>query len=123
MEEQKGYGLALGIDIVAGVLSGAAFLNSVGKFYDDKNNCMNVGQTFMAIDPIQVYGEEFYDVMERYVDTVRSSRRIENKDISLPGDNKWRNRRNSFENGIKLDITTIEKINQCLKENNIELYI
>lgn len=119
MEGHKGYGLALAIDMLSGVLSGAAFLNGVGKFYSENGECMNVGQTFIAIDPVQVYGEEFFGVMDGYSNAVRESASIGSAPVSMPGDNKARNRMRSAESGIELELTTAEALNRCLVESGL----
>lgn len=114
MEGYKGYGIALMIDVLAGVLSGAAFLNNVRRFYSEDNKCMNVGQTFIAIDPQQIYGNEFYDLMDNYVVEIRKSSSLDGRSVNIPGDNKIKCRKKSIETGINLQQTTIEKLNQCL---------
>lgn len=111
MEGHKGYGLALTIDVLSGVLSGAAFLNGVGKFYSEDNKCMNVGQTFIAIDPMQIYGDEFYDTMDTYVDTVHKSQALNNQIVRVPGENKLLMKKNSVKNGINIDINILESLN------------
>lgn len=119
LEGYKGYGLAMMIDIMAGVLSGAAFLNKVGKFYSEDNQGMNVGQTFIALDPLQVYGEGFYELMDQYVETIRTSESREGAEISLPGDHKWNSRASSMKKGIALEAAAIEKLNQCMRDRAI----
>ena len=84
----KGYGIAMMIDILSGVISGASFLNKVGRFYSEDNACMNVGFTFIAIDPKVVFGEDYELVMEEYVDMLRNSEATEGCMISLPGDDR-----------------------------------
>jgi len=46
----KGYGLALMVDLFAGVLSGAAYLTHVNSWLDDPEKPGNLGHFFMAID-------------------------------------------------------------------------
>jgi len=46
----KGYGLALIVDLFAGVLSGAAYLTHVNSWLDDPEKPGNLGHFFMAID-------------------------------------------------------------------------
>jgi (2R)-3-sulfolactate dehydrogenase (NADP+) len=116
MAGHKGYGLALTIDILAGVLSGAAFLNNVGKFYSEDNKCMNVGHTFIVIDPTQVYGEGFYNLMDDYKETVHKSKSTKGIQVKLPGDNKMSRKVDSIKNGVILDIKTVESLNRCLVE-------
>ncbi len=120
LEGYKGYGLAMSIDIIAGVLSGAAFLNKVGKFYREEKGCMNVGQSFIAIDPLQVYGEDFYERMEHYVETIRTSESREDTEISLPGDHKWRCRKQSMENGIPIAAATALSIHQWISDSALK---
>ncbi len=46
----KGYGLALMVDLLAGVLSGAAYLTHVNSWLDDPDQPGNLGHFFMLID-------------------------------------------------------------------------
>lgn len=120
MEEHKGYGLSLTIDILAGVLSGAAFLDGVGKFYSESNRPMDVGQVFIAIDPVKVYGKAFNTVMDSYVEKVYNSSPIGLQKVRVPGQNKMAKKRDSEVNGIELSAKTIELLNQCLRECGID---
>lgn len=99
----KGYGLAMMIDILAGVLSGAFYLNRVNRFYSDNSACMNVGQFYMAIDPVTVLGANFYEIMRDYISTIRSSEKIDQtKSIALPGDDRIQNIQYNRSNGIDI---------------------
>lgn len=84
----KGYSIALLIDILSGLLSGAAFLNNVGRFYSAQNTPMNVGFCCIAIDPKIVLGDDYGSLIYKYVETIRNSSRICDKPISLPGDDR-----------------------------------
>lgn len=84
----KGYSIALLIDILSGVVSGASYLNKVGRFYSEDGNGMNVGFCCIAIDPYAVIGEDYDDRINDFVKTIRNSERIGTDDISLPGDRK-----------------------------------
>lgn len=94
----KGYGISMMIDILSGVLSGAAYLNKVGRFYSDDNGCMNVGFQFIVLDPKQVLGEEYADIIADFVQSIRNSEAIEGRKIVLPGEDrlqyykKWENK-------------------------------
>ena len=90
----KGYGIAMMIDILSGVLSGAAYLNKVGRFYTESKNGMNIGFQFTVIDPKQVLGEEYDNIIAEYVSLLRNSKRIEGKTIILPGDDRLNHKRN-----------------------------
>lgn len=88
----KGCGIAMIIDILSGVLSGAAYLNRVGRFYSDHNDCMNVGFYITVIDPLQVLGDGYDETINDFVDTLRNSKHAEGATISLPGDDRLKNR-------------------------------
>lgn len=84
----KGYSIAMLIDLLAGALSGAAFLNKVGRFYCEDKASMNVGFFLTVIDPYAVYGEDWGKVISDYVKTARESKTFENEKIALPGDDR-----------------------------------
>lgn len=89
----KGYGIAMMIDILSGVLSGAAYLNKVGRFYTEDNACMNVGFQFIVLDPKQILGEEYSVVIKDFVSQLRSSKSIDGCSIILPGDDRLKYKR------------------------------
>ena len=84
----KGYGIAMLIDLISGLVSGAAYLNNVGRFYSTDNKCMNVGFCCIAIDPKVVMGKEFDTAIAKYVETVRNSERSGEGPICMPGDDR-----------------------------------
>ena len=84
----KGYAISMLIDILSGVVSGAAYLNKVGRFYTQDNSVMNVGFCCIAIDPYIVLGEEYSDIINDYVNSLRNSQKIDGQEISLPGDDR-----------------------------------
>lgn len=112
----KGYGIALMIDLLSGMLSGAGYLNKVGKFYSANGAPMNVGHMFVAIDPTQVYDGDFYLDMDEYINTIRSSKTAEGKLISVPGDRKYAARKRAIKEGVEIDdesVKRLEKLFEC----------
>lgn len=99
----KGYGLALMIDVLAGVLSGAGYLDKVGRFYSSDFACMNVGFSFLAIDPKQTYGEGFEVLMANYVARIQTDERVDStQEIALPGFDRLENKEKNQEQGIEI---------------------
>lgn len=84
----KGYAISMLIDIVSGVLSGAAYLNKVGRFYSEDNNSMNVGYYLTVIDPEVVCGDEYDKEISQFVDMLRNSASVDGQSICLPGDDR-----------------------------------
>lgn len=81
----KGYAIAMLIDILAGVLSGAAWLDKVGRFYSETEDSMNVGFYMTVIDPAVVCGEEYRNQIKEFVKRIRSSKAVDGKTVVLPG--------------------------------------
>lgn len=119
MAGYKGYGLAMMVDILSGMLSGASYLNEVGKFYGN-NTCMNVGFAFMVIDPKQIYGEEFYENMDKYVKKIKNSEKIGEKAIIIPGENRLDKRDYNKQHGIALEDNIVIKIEQLLQKYEVK---
>lgn len=84
----KGYGIAMLIDLISGLVAGAAYLNNVGRFYSADNKGMNVGFCCIAIDPKVVLGEEYDSAIAEYVKTIRNSERSGEGPICMPGDDR-----------------------------------
>lgn len=111
MAGPKGYGLAMMFDILAGLLSGSAYLNDVGRFYSSDNSSMNVGQVFIAIDPTMIMSTDFYNKMDEYISTLHKS----GEDVRYPGENKMRMLNDSLRYGVELSSDTVLNINSYLK--------
>lgn len=111
MEGFKGYGLALVIDVLAGLLSGAAWQNSVKRFYNETGDPMNVGHFFMVIDPEKVMGKIYWTLIKNYVDNIRNSSRVaEDTPIAVPGDDKNFAKSKNTIDGIEIADTTAEAL-------------
>lgn len=86
----KGYGLALMVDVLSGILSGAAF----GPYVSNLRRLdapQNVGHFFAALD-ISAFmdPQEFLGSMERLVRDIKEARRAAGKEeIYLPGEIEW----------------------------------
>lgn len=110
MAGNKGYGIALTIDILSGMLSGAGFLNKVNKFYSLNGEPMNVGHMFVAIDPSQIYEGDFAEDMDQYIQLIRNSKAIEGRQVSIPGDRKNHSKSLAEKNGICLSEDTVNML-------------
>jgi len=111
--QHKGYGLALSIDILAGILSGAAYSTGVNKFYSSEGKCMNVGQVFVAIDPKIILSSEFYENVDDYILKIKTSVPIEENPVMFPGERKLNNLEFSNKHGVEISQTLYEKIIAC----------
>ena len=112
MAGYKGYGIAMMIDMMSGLISGSAYLNKVGKFYTQDGAGMNVGHMFMAVDPKVVFEGDFYKEADCFVNTLRSSKCIPGKTITMPGDDRNRKKKEALINGIVLTEDTAKKLEE-----------
>ncbi|KPG70215.1 Ldh family oxidoreductase [Enterococcus sp. RIT-PI-f] len=110
--EHKGYGIAMMIDIMAGLLSGAAFQSKVKKFYRESDEgSMNVGQVFIVIDPVRIYGENFYNKMDEYLENIKASKPINKySNIRYPGEHLNLRLKCSLESGIEMNKKLFEEL-------------
>lgn len=115
MAAHKGSAIAMAIDIIAGVLSGAGFLNNVNRFYSEQNECMNVGQCFIVIDPSSIYGDDFYNQIDNYITEVHLS----GENVFYPGEKESILYAESLEKGVELSKETSEALSELFLRNNI----
>lgn len=118
MAGYKGYGLAMCIDILSGLISGAAFLNNVNKFYSDNNDSMNVGHTFIAIDPNIIDSYDFYSKIDQYIDAVKNSKKNRDSTILYPGENMNNEYIRNKKDGLFLYKDKFEYIFSIAEESN-----
>jgi LDH2 family malate/lactate/ureidoglycolate dehydrogenase len=111
----KGYGLALMVDVLAGVLSGSQFGPQVKTFHQPLGPT-GVGVFIMAIDvnrfmPIH----QFKGLMESYGDSIKKSRKAKGiSRIYLPGEIESEKEKKSMAEGIELSDSVVSSLNQLL---------
>ena len=115
MAGHKGSAIAMSIDILAGVLSGAGYLNHIDRFYSSENKCMNVGQCFIAIDPSAVSDNSFYEQMDDYIQQVHQS----GKHVLYPGERGNTAYADAILNGVELLDETAAALTELLSSNHI----
>jgi LDH2 family malate/lactate/ureidoglycolate dehydrogenase len=103
----KGSGLSLFIDLLSGVLSGAAFGMGIGDQYAEPLGPQNVGQFFIAIDIASIMPmRDFITRVEAFCEEIKAHAKAEGvSEILLPGESKARHFRERSERGIEIDST------------------
>lgn len=115
MAGAKGYGLTMMIDLFAGLLANAQYLDGIGRFYGNFGQGMNVGQCFVAIHPEIVYGKDFYQKVDEYIDRIHNSEKAGNQEICVPGDRKFRLLSNCRQNGFDIPENLWNEIKMVVK--------
>jgi ureidoglycolate dehydrogenase (NAD+) len=104
MAAHKGYGIALFIEILAGILTGASFLTGIGNWLGEPAEAADQGHAFVAWDvetfmPI----ERFHGRMEAMIDEIRNAPKAEGADrIYLPGEMEWEKQAEATSAGLLL---------------------
>lgn len=100
----KGYGLAMAIGLMAGVLNGAAFGADVVNFTSDTTSATNTGQFVAAIN-IAAFGsaDAFHATAARVFEDMRASSPLPEHDpVRVPGDGREAGRARRLSEGIAL---------------------
>ena len=84
----KGYGLALAIDIIAGVLTGAGFADGVKSMLQQGDESQHVGHFMLVIDPVRFMPwQHFAERMKEVRATMRSAPPLDPKrPVMIPGE-------------------------------------
>jgi LDH2 family malate/lactate/ureidoglycolate dehydrogenase len=91
----KGYGLALVVDLFAGLLSGAAYLTHVQSWSDDPEKPQDLGHFFILIDTARLGSSEWLAArMNDFAQIIHTTPRSqEGTPVRLPG--RWSSRTSS----------------------------
>ncbi|MBA4495709.1 Ldh family oxidoreductase [Paenactinomyces guangxiensis] len=110
----KGYALATAIELLTGVLSGAAFGPHVQNIYDDKAKKANVGHTFFLLHiPHWMPMEGYYRRVEQFVEELKSAPKAGDADeIYYPGERRYQRYLETLHSGISLSDEVWEELKQ-----------
>ena len=114
----KGYAVALMVEILSGVITGAGIAHGVHSMYRDFNRGGDNGHFFMAIDIARLMPlDAFYDRMELLIAALRH-----HDDVLLPGEVRWRERQRALSTGtVDLDDKTTEALDALAGSLGVEL--
>ena len=94
MGAHKGYGLAVLVELLSAVVTGAGMLSEVASWNLDLSSTNNVGHAFIAIDISKMMPENVYKQrVTQMVEELKNAPKAEGKDkIFLPGEMEWEKR-------------------------------
>ena len=118
----KGYGLAVMIDILAGVLTGSAFCKDVGHLYKDLEDKQRTGHLLTAIDIDHFIDRGlFYDRLDDFISSIKSSPKAPGaEEILLPGERADRRRRDSLEKGVGLPGGIVQQLGELAEKFDLK---
>jgi ureidoglycolate dehydrogenase (NAD+) len=108
----KGYGLAVAIDILSGVMIGAGFSTGIKSLIQQWKEPQHIGHFFIVIDPTRfMTWETFSDRMEQLCELLRNARRIDPEKPSLiPGEPEAQIEKVRRMNGVPFDVKVFETL-------------
>lgn len=108
----KGYGLALVVDLLAGLLSGAAYLTHVKSWVDSPEEPQDLGHYFILIDTKRLGGADWLSGrMTDFADILHSTPpAAPNAPVLVPGEIENRNLVRARREGIRLDPSLLAKL-------------
>jgi LDH2 family malate/lactate/ureidoglycolate dehydrogenase len=101
----KGYGLALAVDILSGVLTGAGFSSEVKSLVQQWKEPQHIGHFFIVIDPTRFMSwRKFSDRMKQFCASMRAAPPIDpEKPILIPGEPEAQIERTRRSKGIPME--------------------
>jgi LDH2 family malate/lactate/ureidoglycolate dehydrogenase len=119
----KGYALALAVEVMSGVLSGAAFGPQVNSIYEDAAPPADVGHSFILLNveswmPLH----DYYDRMELLLREIKSSPTAGDVDeILYPGERRYRTFLENEKRGIALPDAVRQELEGLSREYGVPL--
>lgn len=104
MAGHKGYGIAVLIEVLSAVLTGALFTLDVACWLRDFSKPVNEGHAFIAIDIRKMIPlDEFKARMDRMIEQIHQAPRVRGTErIYLPGEIEWENYQRNLKEGMEL---------------------
>lgn len=120
MAGHKGYAMALLVEFLAGVLSGAAVGPDVGSMYKDMSKRQNVGHFFCLLNVAAFMDvKEFKERGRRLVERIKSSRKQPGiSEILVPGERSHKTRRINESKGVPIQEATLTELKKLCEELN-----
>jgi ureidoglycolate dehydrogenase (NAD+) len=117
--QHKGYGLAVALDILSGVLLGAGFSTGVKSIVQQWDEPQHIGHFFIVIDPVRFMGWEAYSQrMKQMYQILRSAPRIDpGKPVLIPGEPEAQLEKIRREKGIPLAAGVFNSLKGLAKGN------
>ena len=117
----KGYGLAMAIGLLAGVLNGAAFGANVVEFSKDTTSPTNTGQFYAAISVAAFGGvDAFKAAADAVFDEMRASQPLPGHDrVRIPGEGRDQLRAERAAHGIPLNPALVSALAEIAAELDI----
>ncbi|MGO9310739.1 MAG: Ldh family oxidoreductase [Spirochaetia bacterium] len=122
MAGHKGYGIAMMIEILTGVLAGGAFGGDVTSWVNGPQP-VNQSFSFIAIDigafmPIEAFGRR----MDKLIREIRGAPKARGTErIYLPGEKEWENRERALQSGLALPADVVANLKGAAEDYGLDI--
>lgn len=117
----KGYGMALMVEIMSSVITGAMFSTHVASMFKDDGRAGGNGHFFIAIDLSTMMSLSHFDQrLEALLLIVRGSGQHEG-DVLIPGETRWTHYKENIKYGIPVDDATLAALHELARLHGISL--
>lgn len=116
----KGYGLAILVDVLSGILSGGQFGKHIKPMYGDLKENRGLGQFFLAINPEFFVGQEYFlDMMKQFVEELHACEPAPgHTKVYVPGERSIENQMKAKVEGIEIEEDMYEFLTGKKRVNN-----
>ena len=118
----KGSGLAIFVEIMCGILAGAAVGPYINHFWNDFTNPQNCGHVFLAVDIEKFIGLDIFkqgiDAMVGEMKSLPKNPGVE--EIFMPGEIEDHNRKERKQNGLEISESVWTELRELGKEYQVE---
>ncbi len=126
MAAHKGYGLAVLVETLAAVMTGAGILSQIASWNLDMSSVNNAGHAFIAIDVSQMMNtDEFNKRINHLADELKNGKKAKGKsEIFLPGEMEWNRYEKAAEHGeLELTDAMADSLAELAERTGIEIKI
>lgn len=123
MAGHKGYALALMVEMLSGVLSGAAIGSDIGSMYKNLDRKQDVGHFFclLHINAFMDYAE-FIRRVDETIDRLKAGKKMAGVDeILVPGERSSRIAKENKKNGVPVGPETWKELADWCRKLNVEM--
>ncbi len=116
----KGYGLAVMVHILGGILAGASF-SPIRRLTQGPSDPHNIGHFFLAIDPRAFRPDgEFENDLDQVVDVLHDAKRAEpDQPVLVAGDPEMETRRERLQHGVPIPEDLMEQLRGVAKSAGV----
>ncbi|AKG36040.1 Ldh family oxidoreductase [Paenibacillus durus] len=114
----KGYALALAVEMLCGILTGASFGPHIGNLYKDGDKHADVGHVILLFSPARWLNmEAYYDTVSRFADEIKEVPLSPGaEEILLPGERRFRSAGRNRLSGISLPDNVVSELEELARE-------